>query len=97
MEPKQVGKYRIVDEDRPGRDGRGLPRPRPVLDRDVAIKVVSGKLSADEKSAPALPPGGAGRGQLTHPNIITVHDFGEEQGVAYMAMELLEGSRPARR
>ena len=28
---------------------------------------------------------------LSHPNIVTVHDLGEEKGFIYMAMELLEG------
>ena len=30
-------------------------------------------------------------GRLNHPNIVTIFDVGEQDGVAYMAMELLEG------
>src|SRR6185369_15699305 len=30
-------------------------------------------------------------GRLNHPNIVTIFDVGEQDGVAYIAMELLEG------
>jgi serine/threonine-protein kinase len=31
-------------------------------------------------------------GKLTHPHIVTTYEFGEEEGLAYLAMELLEGT-----
>jgi Protein kinase domain len=65
----------------------------PLIERDVAIKTLHPNLPEDvlndvrqrflreAKSA----------GRLNHPNIVTVFDVGEQDGVAYMAMELLEG------
>lgn len=63
----------------------------PNLQRPVAIKVLS--------SAAAAIPGFAERFQqearlianLRHPNIVQVHDFGEENGLTYMVQELLPG------
>ncbi len=64
----------------------------PVLGRDVAIKILAEKLSGDEAARQRFQREARSAAQLNHPNIITVHDFGEEQGMAYMAMELLEGT-----
>jgi hypothetical protein len=91
MELSQVGRFKIVDKLGHGAMGDVYRAHDPVIGRDVAIKVVSGKLSDDERARERFLREAKSAGQLNHPNIITVYDFGEEQGMAYMAMELLEG------
>ena len=92
MELRQVGKFKIVDKLGQGAMGEVFRALDPVLGREVAIKVVTGKLSADEGARVRFQREAQSAAQLNHPNIITVYDFGEEQGMAFMAMELLEGS-----
>ena len=92
MELSQVGKFKIVDKLGAGAMGEVFRAHDPVLGRDVAIKVVAGKLSDDERARERFQREAQSAAQLNHPNIITVYDFGEEQGMAYMAMELLEGN-----
>ena len=91
MELRQVGKYTIVEKIGAGAMGEVFRAHDPVLGRDVAIKVVLGQLSDDEKARKRFQEEARAAAQLNHPNIITVYDFGEERGMAYMAMELLEG------
>jgi predicted Ser/Thr protein kinase len=92
MKLSQVGKFRIVDKLGKGAMGEVFRALDPVLGREVAIKVVTGKLSTDERARVRFQREAQAAAQLNHPNIITVYDFGEEQGMAFMAMELLEGS-----
>jgi hypothetical protein len=92
MELSQVGKYTIVEKIGAGAMGEVFRAHDPVLGRDVAIKVVLGKLSEDERARKRFLDEARAAAQLNHPNIITIYDFGEERGMAYMAMELLEGS-----
>jgi len=91
MELSQFGKFKIVGKLGQGAMGEVFRAHDPVLGRDVAIKVVTGKLSGDEAARLRFQREARSAAQLNHPNIITVYDFGEEQGMAYMAMELLEG------
>ncbi len=91
MELSQVGKYTIVEKIGAGAMGEVFRAHDPVLGRDVAIKVVLGKLSEDAGARERFQREARAAAQLNHPNIITVYDFGEERGMAYMAMELLEG------
>ncbi len=91
MELSQVGKYEVIGKIGAGAMGEVFRAHDPVLGRDVAIKVVLGKLSEDEKARLRFQREARAAAQLNHPNIITVYDFGEERGMAYMAMELLEG------
>jgi non-specific serine/threonine protein kinase len=62
-----------------------------LLDRDVAVKVLSDTILNAESRARLLREAQAAA-QLNHPNIVSVHDAGEaEPGVSYIVMELVEG------
>jgi hypothetical protein len=89
----QFGRYIIVSELGRGAMGAVHRAVDPLIERDVAIKTL----------LPNLPPEIMGEvrerflrearsaGRLNHPNIVTVYDVGEQDGIAYIAMELLEG------
>ena len=61
------------------------------LDRDVAVKVLRPDGSDDEAFGERVHAEARHSGGLSHPNIGTVHDFGDDSGTAYLVMELLEG------
>ncbi|HLW78409.1 MAG TPA: protein kinase, partial [Terriglobia bacterium] len=66
----------------------------PVINRTVAIKtmLLEGFSSADyEEYKKRFQREAQAAGVLSHPNIVTVHDFGEDNGVLYLAMEFLKG------
>ncbi len=93
MQHTQFGRYVIVSELGRGAMGAVHRAVDPLIERDVAIKTL----------LPNLPPEIMGEvrerflrearsaGRLNHPNIVTIYDVGEQDGVAYIAMELLEG------
>ncbi|HSD30105.1 MAG TPA: serine/threonine-protein kinase [Vicinamibacteria bacterium] len=91
MEFDRVGKYRILSEIGRGTMGRVFKAQDPVLGRFVAVKTLSYSLGATEESRRRFHREAQAAALLSHPNIVTVHDFGEEKGLIYMAMELLEG------
>jgi serine/threonine protein kinase/Flp pilus assembly protein TadD len=61
------------------------------LDRDVAIKVLSELLAGDPDALGRFEREAKAVAALSHPNILSIFDFGNESGVAYAVMELLEG------
>ena len=69
MEPRQVGKYRIVAKIGQGAMGEVFRAHDPILDRDVASKSVSEKLSADEPIPGSRSSGGAPAGPLTRTKV----------------------------
>jgi len=89
----KLGRYKIISELGRGNMGVVYKGEDPALDRTVALKTVI--LSADAEGKTEyqkrffLEAKAAGR--LSHPQIITVYDFGQEGDVAYMAMEFLKG------
>jgi serine/threonine protein kinase/tetratricopeptide (TPR) repeat protein len=91
MKLDQIGKYKIVDKIGQGATGEVFRAHDPILNRFVAIKTLSAALGADEDRLKRFRREAQSAAKLNHPNIITVYDFGEEQGHLYMAMELLEG------
>ncbi|MFV0275101.1 MAG: Stk1 family PASTA domain-containing Ser/Thr kinase [Bacilli bacterium] len=62
-----------------------------ILNREVAVKVLRGDLSGDEKFVKRFQREALAASSLSHPNIIEVYDVGEENGKYYIVMEYLEG------
>ena len=91
---KQLGRYRLVAELGRGAMGVVYRAEDPLLNRTVAIKCI---ILMDDPAARAEYEArffqeAKAAGGLNHPNLITIHDVGREGDIAYMAMELLEGT-----
>lgn len=61
------------------------------LDRDVAVKVLPESVAQDGEARSRFEREAKIVGALSHPNILEIHDFGVQDGIAYAVMELLEG------
>jgi serine/threonine protein kinase len=61
------------------------------LGRRVAVKVVRPEVAADSGFLERFRAEARNSAALQHPNIVTVHDFGEGKETAYLVMELIEG------
>jgi Tol biopolymer transport system component len=61
------------------------------LDRTVAIKILPDTLGADSEFRERFDREARTISRLTHPNICTLYDIGEQDGTAFLVMELLEG------
>jgi serine/threonine-protein kinase len=88
--PSTIGRYQVLEM--VGRGGMGvLYRARdPVLDREVALKVLR-DFTADAATRERLAREARAVARMQHRNIVTIHDFGEADGVPYIAMEFLRG------
>jgi len=64
---------------------------QPRLDRVVALKVLPKSLAATPGFAERFHREGRVLARLSHPSIVTVHDFGESGGFAYLVMEFVDG------
>ena len=62
-----------------------------ILDRRVAVKVLRGDLSNDEKFVRRFQREALSASSLSHPNIVEMYDVGEDNGIYYIIMEYIEG------
>lgn len=61
------------------------------LDRQVAVKVLPEHLGKDPSALSRFEREAKAIAALSHPNILSIHDFGVDQGISYAVTELLEG------
>ncbi|HEY3202631.1 MAG TPA: serine/threonine-protein kinase, partial [Thermoanaerobaculia bacterium] len=61
------------------------------LGREVAVKVLPAAFSADPDRLRRFEEEARAASALNHPNILTIHDVGQREGVPYVVSELLEG------
>ena len=94
MSLAQLGRFKITGTLGRGAMGTVYRAHDPLLDRTVAIKTVScANLSRDDSQAfeERFYCEARAAGRLSHPNIVTIHDVGRSDDLAYIAMEYLSG------
>ncbi len=89
--PERIGKYVVKRLLGKGGMGRVYHAYDPLIGRDVAIKVMLPDLAEDPVLKERFVREAQSAGRLRHPNIVTIYDLGEADGVPYIAMEYLEG------
>src|SRR5713101_3407269 len=89
--PEKIGKYQVLE--RIGRGGMGMifKAHDPVLNRAVALKVISSEIEVTDELRARFFREAQACARLSHPNIVTVYDMGEDNGRLFIVMEFLEG------
>ena len=87
-----IAGYRIIEEIGDGRTGKVYKASQESMDRIVALKVLPPDVTDPAKVEHFLSEARAA-GQFNHPNVIRVHDVGENNGQYYYSMEFVQGDR----
>ncbi len=86
----RMGRYLLLDRLGAGAMGMVCVAYDPQLDRKVAVKLLRpGRAAGDLRGR--LLREAQSMARLSHPNVVAVHDVGEEAGQVYIAMELIDG------
>jgi serine/threonine protein kinase len=92
--PSSIGRYKIKRWLTAGAMGDIYEAHDPVIDREIALKVLRRELIERGDATSWLDrfrQEARAAGRLLHPNIVTLLDYGEEGGIPFLAMEFIEG------
>ena len=67
------------------------------LDRDVALKTLSPTLADDPQFVARFTREAYAAAQLSHHNVVQIHDIGQDRGTNFFSMEFVEGANLAQR
>jgi len=87
----RLGPYEILGQIGAGGMGEVYRARDARLQRDVAIKVLPASFSADPDRLRRFKAEARAASALNHPNILTIHDIGTDEGAPYLVSELLKG------
>src|SRR6516225_1826794 len=92
IEPKQsIGPYKLIGLIGSGGMGEVFRAHDTRLNRDVAVKVLPKDFATDADRLRRFEQEAKTLAALNHPNILTIHDAGVHETVAFLVSELLEG------
>src|SRR5258708_25615297 len=92
MEPRRIASYVLLEPIGYGGMATVYGARQESLDRTVAVKILSDNLAASSEFMERFRREARTAANLHHPNVITVHDFGEdERGVPYLVLEYVGG------
>jgi serine/threonine protein kinase/tetratricopeptide (TPR) repeat protein len=86
-----LGHYRIIEKIGAGGMGEVYRAHDESLERDVALKVLPAGLLADEAARKRFRKEALALAKLNHPYIETIYEFATQDGVDFLAMELIAG------
>ncbi len=89
--PSTIGSLELLEPI--GEGGMGIVyKGRHVrLGRTVAVKILSVEASSDPEFSMRFEREAKALALLNHPHIVTIYDFGQQEGLTYLAMEYIEG------
>ncbi|MGI9058037.1 MAG: protein kinase domain-containing protein [Ktedonobacteraceae bacterium] len=88
---KSLGQFRVVERIGVGGMATVFKAYQPNLDRYVAIKVLPAYHARDPVFVKRFVQEARAVAKLIHPNILQIHDFGDQDNVTYIVMEYVEG------
>ena len=88
----RLGPYQVLEPLGAGGMGEVYRARHTKLDRDVALKVLPAELAGDPAWLSRFEREARTASALNHPNIVTIYDIAEQDGITYIAMELVEGT-----
>jgi serine/threonine-protein kinase len=88
---EKLGKFEIIKVLGNGAMGEVYLGNDPAIGREVAIKTILPSNAGGPEAKERFAREAKAAGVLNHPNLVTIYEFGEDQGVMYIAMELVRG------
>lgn len=95
--PHRLSRYELLTSIGKGGMGEVFRARDTRLERDVAVKVLAASLTADAQWLARFRREARAAGSLNHPNVVTVHDVGEDAGTHFLVTELIDGETMRRR
>lgn len=88
---EKIGKFQIRSLIGKGAMGEVYLGVDPALGREVAIKTILPGTAFGEEAQARFEREARATGSLNHPNIVTIYEFGQDEGLHYLAMEYVQG------
>jgi F-box protein 11 len=88
---KRIGKFEIVRQIGKGAMGEVYLGRDPALGREVAIKTILSDSAFGEDAQARFEREARASGSINHPNVVTVYEFGQDEGLHYLVVEYVEG------
>ena len=92
-----LGRYRIVRPIGAGGMGEVYLAHDTELERDVALKILTAEIAADRQRMQRFIQEAKTASSLNHPNIITIHEVGQADGMRFIATEYIKGETVRKR